>query len=65
MTISTRTNSTALSYILIITKKALEIIEMKIFRFLELATLSHQQEETDGFLRFYKGTAVIYGNREG
>ena len=65
MTISTKTNSTALSYILIITNKTLEIIAIIIVRFVEVATLSHRHEETDGFLRFYKETAVIYGNREG
>ena len=65
MTISTKTNSTALIHLSIITNKTVEIIAMKIFRFVEVATLSHRQEETDGFLRFYEGTAVIYVNREG
>ena len=49
MTISTKTNSTALSYLSIITNKTAEMIEMKIFRFVEVAALSHRQEETDGF----------------
>ena len=40
------------------------MIAMKIFRFVEVATLSHRHEETDGFLRVYEGTAVIYVNRE-
>ena len=31
----------------------------------EVATLSRHHEEIGGFLRFYKGTAVIYVNREG
>ena len=39
MTISTKTKSTALSYLLIITNKTVEMIAMKIFRFLEVATL--------------------------
>ena len=64
MTISIKTNSTALSYLSIVTNITLGKIEMKIFRFVEVATLSHRHEETDGFLRFYKETAVIYGNRE-
>ena len=41
------------------------MIARQIFRFVDVATLSCGHEETDGFLRFYKGTAVIYGNREG
>ena len=49
MTISTETNSTALSYLSIITNKTVAMIAMKIFRFVEVATLSHRQEETDGF----------------
>ena len=66
MTISTKTNSTALSYLSIITNKTVAMIAMKIFRFVEVATLSHRHEETDGFFwRFYEGTAAIYVNREG
>ena len=49
MTINTKTNSTALSYLSIITNKTVEDIGMKIFRFVEVATLSHWHEETDGF----------------
>ena len=41
------------------------MIARKIFRFVEVATLSHRHEEIDGFLNFYEGTAVIYVNREG
>ena len=54
MTISTKTNSTALSYLSIITNKTVEMIGMKIFRFIEVATLPHRQEETDGFLKFLR-----------
>ena len=64
MTISTKTNSTTLSYLSISTNKTVEMIAMKIFRFVEVATL-HRHEGTDGIWRFYKGTAVIYVNREG
>ena len=52
MTISTETNSTGLSYLSIIYNKTVETIAMKIFRFVEVATLSLRREETDGFLRF-------------
>ena len=31
------------------------MIGMKIFRFVEVATLSHQQEETDGFFKVLRG----------
>ena len=65
MTISTKTNSTALSYLSVITNKIVEMIAMKIFKFVEVATLSHCHEETGGFWRFYEGTAVMYVNREG
>ena len=65
MTICTKTNSTALSYLSIITNKTVEMIAMEIFRFVEVATLSHGQEKTDGFFKLYEGTAVIYMNREG
>ena len=51
MTFSTKTNSAALSSLSIITNKTVEIIEMKIFRFVEVAILSHRHEETDGFLK--------------
>ena len=65
MAISTKTNSTALSYLSIITNKTVEMIAMKIFRYVEVATLSHRHEENYGFfLRFHAGTAVIYMNRE-
>ena len=55
MTISTKTNSTALSYLSIITNKTVEMIAMNIFRFVEVATLSHRQEETDGFSKVLLG----------
>ena len=55
MTISTKTNSTALSYLSIITNKTVEMIAMKIFRFVEVATLSHRHEETGGFLKDLRG----------
>ena len=48
MAISTKTNSrpTALSYLSNITNKTVEMIAMKIFKFVEVATLSHRHEET-------------------
>ena len=49
MAISTKTNSTALSYLSIITNKTLEMIATKIFKFVEVATQSHRHEETGGF----------------
>ena len=49
MIISINTNSTALSYLSIITNKTVEMIAMKIFRFLEVATQSHRHEENGGF----------------
>ena len=48
MAISTKTNSTALRYLSIITNKTVKMIAMKIFRFVEVATQSHRHEETDG-----------------
>ena len=65
MAISTKINSTALNYLSIITNKTVEMIAMKIFKFVEVATQSHRHEETGGLLKFYEGTAVIYVNREG
>ena len=38
MAISTRTNSTALGYLSIIINKTVEMIAMKIFKFVEVAT---------------------------
>ena len=55
MTISTKTNSTTLSYLSIITNKTVEMIAIKIFTFVEVATLSHRYEETDGFLKILQG----------
>ena len=66
MAISTKTNSTALSYLSVITNKTVEMIAMKIFKSVEVVTQSHRHEETGGFfLRFYEGSAVIYMNRGG
>ena len=55
MSISTKTNSTALSYLPIITNKTVEMIAMKIFKFVEVETLSHRHEETAGFLKVIRG----------
>ena len=55
MAISTKTNSTAISYLSIITNKTEEIIAMKIFKFVEVATQSHRHEETDGFFKVLRG----------
>ena len=51
MAISTKTNSIALSYLSIITNKTVEMIAMKIFRFIEVATQSHRHEEAGGFFK--------------
>ena len=63
--ISTKTNSTALSYLSVITNKNVEMIAMKIIKFVEVERLSHRHEETGGFFWFYEGPAVIYMHREG
>ena len=55
MSISTKTNSTAPSYLSITTNKTVEMIAMKIFTFVEEATLSHRYEETDGFFKVLQG----------
>ena len=55
MTISTKTNSTALSYLSNVTNKPVEMIAMKIFTFVEVATQSHRQEATGGFLKVLRG----------
>ena len=55
MAISTKTNSTALSYSSIITNKTVEMIAMKIFKFVDVATQSHRHEETDGFFEVLRG----------
>ena len=55
MTISTKTNSTTLSYLSIITNKTVEMIAMKIFNFVEVATQSHRHEETGGFFKVLQG----------
>ena len=55
MAISTKTNSTALSYLSIITNKILEKIAMKIFKFVEGATQPHCHEETGGFFKVLRG----------
>ena len=55
MTISTKTNSTALRYLSIITNKTVVMIAMKIFRFVDVAIMSHRHEETDGFFKVLQG----------
>ena len=55
MAISTKTNSTALSYLSVITNKTVEMIEMKIFKFVEVATVSYPHEETGGFFKDFLG----------
>ena len=55
MTISTKPNSAALSYLSIITNKTVEIIAMKIFKFVEAATQSHRHEDTGGFFKDLRG----------
>ena len=55
MTISTKTNSTNLSYLSIITNKTVEMTAMKIFRFVEVATLLHRHEKTGGFFKVLQG----------
>ena len=55
MTISTKTNSTALSYLSVVTNKTVKMIAMKIFKFVEVATLSHRHEETGGFFKVLLG----------
>ena len=62
MAINTKTNSTALSYLSIITNKTVEMITMKMLKFVDNHTAT---KELVDFLRFYEGTAVIYVNREG
>ena len=51
MAISTKTNSAALSYLSVITSKIVEMIAMKIFKFVKVATQSHRHEETGGFFK--------------
>ena len=65
MAISSKTNSTALSYLSIITNKTVEMIAMKIFKFVEVATQSHRHEETGGFFKVLRGDHIIYVDREG
>ena len=55
MTISTKTNSTSLSYLSVITNKTVELIAIKIFKFVKVATLSHRCEETGGFFKVLRG----------
>ena len=55
MAISTKANSTVLSYLSIITNKTVEMIAMKIFRFVEVTTQSHCHEETAGFFKVLRG----------
>ena len=66
MTVTTTTNITALSYLSIITNKTVEMIAMKIFSFVEVETLSHRHQETDGFLKgFTRGPASFTGIEKG
>ena len=65
MTISTKTNSTALSYLPIITNKTVEMIAMKIFMFVEVAIQSHQNKETGGYLKVLRGERGHFVNKEG
>ena len=66
MAISTKTNSTALSYLSNICNMIVEMIAMKTFKFVEVVTQPNRHEETGGFfLRFYEGAAVIYVDRGG
>ena len=58
MGISTKFNSTALSYLSIITNKTVDTIAMKIFRFVEVATQLHRHVETDEFFK------VVVGQRQ-
>ena len=49
MIISTKTSSIAGSYLSIIGNKTVEMIAMKVFKFVEVATQSHRHEEIGGF----------------
>ena len=51
MTISTKTNSTALSYLSVTTNKTVEMIA----KFIEVTTQSHRHEETGGFFKVLRG----------
>ena len=55
MAINNKTNSTALSYLSIISNKTVEMIAMKIFKFVEVATQPHRHEETGGFVKVSRG----------
>ena len=55
MAISTKTNNTALTYLSIITNKSVEMIGMKIFRFVEVTTLSQRQEKLMDFFKVLRG----------
>ena len=52
MAISTKTNSTTLSYLSIITNKTVEMIAMKVSKFVEVATQLHRHEETGGYFKW-------------
>ena len=59
MTISTKTNSTALSYLsIIITNKTVEMIEIKIFKFVEVATQSRRHSGFFKVLRGHRGHLI-------
>ena len=55
MAISTKSNSTALSHLSVITNKTVEMIAMKIFKFVTVATQSHRHEKSGGFLKVLQG----------
>ena len=55
MTFSTETKNTALSYLLIISNKIVEMIAMKIFRLVEVATQPQRHEESGWFLKVLRG----------
>ena len=59
MIISTKTNSTALSYLSITNNKTVEMIAMKIFKFVEVATLLHRHEKTGGFFKVLRGERLF------
>ena len=65
MTISTKTNNIALSYLSIFTYKTVEMIAMKIFNFVETATQLDRHEETGGFFKVLRGDRGHLHYREG
>ena len=55
MAISTKINSTALSYLSVITNKIVEMIAMKIFNSVEVTTQSQRHEVIGGLLKVLRG----------